>query len=37
MSGRPNPEFLRSVMQLLGDEARASFAAWCASPNKIEY
>jgi len=27
---------LRS-MQLLGDEAWASFAAWIASPNKIEY
>jgi guanine deaminase len=27
---------LRS-MQLLGDEARASFAAWIAAPNKIEY
>jgi len=27
---------LRS-MQLLGDEARASFAAWIASPNKVEY
>ncbi len=25
------------AMQLLGDEARASFAAWSASPNKIEY
>jgi tRNA(Arg) A34 adenosine deaminase TadA len=24
-------------MQLLGDEARASFAAWIASPDKIEY
>ncbi|MGA2571940.1 MAG: nucleoside deaminase [Terracidiphilus sp.] len=23
--------------QLLGEEARASFAAWIASPNKIEY
>jgi guanine deaminase len=23
--------------QLLGEEARASFAAWTASPNKIEY
>jgi guanine deaminase len=27
---------LRS-MQLLGDEAWASFAAWIASPNKVEY
>ena len=27
---------LRST-QLLGDEARASFAAWIAAPNKIEY
>jgi guanine deaminase len=27
---------LRST-QLLGDEAWASFAAWIASPNKIEY
>ncbi|HET7102890.1 MAG TPA: tRNA-specific adenosine deaminase, partial [Terracidiphilus sp.] len=25
------------VAQLLGDEAWASFAAWIASPNKIEY
>lgn len=25
------------VTQLLGDEAWASFAAWIASPNKIEY
>jgi len=27
---------LRST-QLLGDEAWASFAAWIASPNKIDY
>ena len=26
-----------STMQLLGDEAWASFAAWIASPNKVEY
>jgi tRNA(Arg) A34 adenosine deaminase TadA len=26
-----------STTQLLGDEALASFAAWIASPNKIEY
>jgi len=26
-----------SATQLLSDEARASFAAWTASPNKVEY
>ena len=31
-----NQRKLRS-MQLLSDEAWASFAAWIASPNKIEY
>ena len=32
----PNQRKLRST-QLLGDEAWSSFAAWIASPNKIEY
>jgi guanine deaminase len=32
----PNQRKLRSV-QCLGDEAWASFAAWIASPNKIDY
>jgi guanine deaminase len=32
----PGQRKLRSA-QLLGDEARASFAAWIASPYKIEY
>jgi guanine deaminase len=32
----PGERRLRSV-QLLGEEAWASFAAWLASPNKIEY
>lgn len=32
----PGQRKLRST-QLLGDEAWASFAAWIASPNKVEY
>jgi guanine deaminase len=35
MSGRAEPK--PPSMQLLADEAWASFAAWIASPDKIEY
>lgn len=34
---KPSAERSLPVTQLLGDEAWASFAAWLASPNRIDY
>src|ERR1700744_3364773 len=34
---KPSPDRKLIATQLLGDEAWESFAAWLASPNKIEY